>query len=86
MPLLDMAGKTGGVSPAQIVAKEPKRGTAIGFDNCCPVNTFDILPLKSNIKLLYIPAFKPVMVNCPAAVEVMVTGPVITLSSVYVTW
>jgi hypothetical protein len=30
MKLLDNAGKTGGVLPAQKVAKEPKRGTAIG--------------------------------------------------------
>jgi hypothetical protein len=86
MPLLENEGKTGAGEPAQKEAKELKRGTAIGFDNCCPVNTFEILPLKSNIKLLYIPAFKPVMVNCPAAVEAMVTGPVITPSSVYVTW
>ena len=85
MPLLDVAGKTGAGEPSQKDAMELKRGTAIGLDNCCPVNTFEILPLKSNIKLTYLPAFKPVMVNCPAAVEVMVTGPVITPSSVYVT-
>jgi hypothetical protein len=86
MPLVDNAGKSGAGEPSQKELKELKRGTAIGFDNCCPVNTFEILPLKSNIKLLYIPAFKPVMVNCPVAVEVMVTGPFITPSSVYVTW
>ena len=86
MPLLDIAGKTGGVPPAQIVAKAPKRGTAIGFDKMTPVNTSEIVPLKSNIKLLYKPAFKPGMVNCPVAVEAMVTGPVTTPSSVYVTW
>ena len=63
IPLLDIAGKAGGGLPAQIEAKELKRGTVIGFDNCCPVNTLVMLPLKSNIKLLYIPAFKPVMVN-----------------------
>jgi hypothetical protein len=86
MPLVDIAGKTGGVLPAQKEATALKRGTAIGFDNCCPVNTLVMLPLKSNIKLLYIPAFKPGMVNCPDEVEAMVTGPVTTPSSVYVTW
>lgn len=52
MPLVDNAGKGGAGEPSQKELKELKRGTAIGFDNCCPVNTFEILPLKSNIKLL----------------------------------
>ena len=82
IPLVDVAGKTGGVLPAQKEATELKSGTIIGFDNCCPFNTLDMLPLKSKIKLLYIPAFKPVMVNCPVAVEVMAIGPFITPSSV----
>jgi hypothetical protein len=86
MPLLDTAGKTGGVVPAQKAATELKRGTGLGFVNSCPVNTLFMSPLKSNMKLLYKPAFKPVMVNCPDAVDAMVTGPVTTSSSVYVTW
>lgn len=86
MPLFDTAGKTGGVLPSQKDATELKRGKAIGFDNGCPSNTVTILPLKSNIKLLYKPAFNPGIVNSPAAVEAMFTGPVTTPSSLYVTW
>ena len=55
MPLIfsfDTAGKTGGVLPAQKAAKELKEGTSTGFDNRCPLSTVDMLPLKSNIKLL----------------------------------
>ena len=78
MPLLDTAGKTGGVLPAQKEATELKRGKAIGSDNSCPSFTLDTLPLKSNIKSVYMPAFNPEMVNCPVAVEVMVIGPITT--------
>jgi hypothetical protein len=75
MPLLDVAGKTGGVLPSQKEEMELKRGTAIGFDNITPVKTSAVLPLKSNIKVLYTPAFKPVRVNCPDAFETRDTGP-----------
>ena len=85
IPLFETAGKTGGVLPAQKEATELKRGTFSGFDNRCLVNTLVLLPLRSNIKSLYTPAFNPVMVNSPVAVDVMVTGPVTTSSSVYVT-
>jgi len=53
-----------------------KSGTVIGFDNLWPVNTVFMSPLKSKMKLLYMPSFNPVMVNCPVAVEVMVAGPI----------
>ena len=52
IPLLDMAGKVGGVLPWQIAEKAVKSGTFIGFDNFWPVNTVFISPLKSKIKLL----------------------------------
>jgi hypothetical protein len=65
---------------------ELKRGKAIGFDNICPSFTFEMLPLKSNIKSSYKPAFNPEMVNCPVAVEAMVIGPVTMPGSVKVAW
>jgi hypothetical protein len=92
IPLFDTAGKTGGVLPAQKEATELKSGKAIGFDNICPSFTLVMLPLRSNIKSLYKPAFNPGMVNCPVAVEAMGMGPVTTPVSagvawyIYVTW
>jgi len=81
MPLFDMVGNTGAGSPAQNGGTGVKAGRNMGFDKMTPVKTSSILPFRSNVKGVYIPAFKPVILSCPDALETMVTGPIVTPSS-----
>jgi hypothetical protein len=74
---LDVAGNVGGVLPAQKEGRGVKVGTFMGFDKGWAVNTLFVLLPSSNITSLYIPAFSPGIVSCPAAVEERVTGPIV---------
>ena len=75
IPLLDTAGKVGGVVPSQKGGNELNEGANIGSDKTTPVNTSVVVPPSSKMKLVYKPLLKPVIDTCPVALAVMVTGP-----------
>lgn len=81
-PLLEVDGNEGGASPAQIGGKELNTGENIGSESTTPVETTVVLPLSSNIKPVYKPLFRLVMVICPAPFVTRVTGPIVTPSSI----
>lgn len=83
MPLSDVAGSVGGASPIHSdLGMELKLTGMIGSTSPTPINKFLMVPFRLNIKSSYIPAFKLERVICPAASVTIVTGPMVTPSSV----
>ena len=78
---MEVDGKTGAGSPAQIGGMALNTGKNIGSLSTTPVDTTVMTPLRLNIKLVYKPAFRLEMVISPAPLATSVTGPFVTPSS-----
>ena len=86
MPSIDVVGKTGAGSPAQIGDMGLKVVVYIGSDKTTPLKSLLVLPAAVKKKLEYKPAFKPVIVKMPLASLTIVTGPTGFPLSEYFTW
>ena len=82
IPLVDVAGNTGGVFPEHIGGTETNVGMNIGFDRTIPMERVVVEPLFSNEKFEYSPAFKPDIITCPEAFAFSDKGPTDTPSSI----
>ncbi len=82
IPFKEVVDKTGAVVPAQNGGMDANTGRKIGFDKITPVNKLVVHPLMVTVKLEYKPAFNPLMIICPDAFAVNVSGPTGTPSSV----
>jgi hypothetical protein len=82
IPLLDVAGRAGGVVPAQNGGIELKIGIYIGFDKIIPVLRLVVQPLIPNVMFEYSPAFNPVIITWPLPFAINVEGPTFAASSV----
>jgi hypothetical protein len=85
MPSIDVVGKTGAGSPAQIGDMGLKVVVYIGSDKSIPLRSLLVLPPAVKKKLEYTPAFKPLIVKLPLALLTIVTGPTGFPLSEYVT-
>jgi hypothetical protein len=79
---VEVDGKTGAASPAQIGGKVLNTGKNIGSLSTTPVDNTVITPFRLKIKLVYKPAFKLEMVICPVPLATSVTGPLVMPSSI----
>lgn len=81
-PLLEVPGKEGGGSPAQMGGKGLKVGKKIGSLKGTPPTNVTVLVPSLKVKPVYIPAFRPVITTWPSKPELIVTGPFVMPPSI----
>ena len=82
-PLVEVAGSVGAVVPEQKAGMGSNVGVYTGFTRVILAAGVLEQPLIPRLKLLYVPAFKPVTVMVPVALACTLVGPTCTPSSLY---